>query len=64
MHGTQARSVVYIVRSRVENAQLVAQQIKATNAQRSAEGLPALDYSVFLMPRKTHVCEKVWGQAV
>ncbi|KAK9830347.1 hypothetical protein WJX72_011177 [[Myrmecia] bisecta] len=51
------RSVIYLVRSRIENAQLIAQQVKASNRQGAQ-----LEYSVFFLPRRTIVCEKVFEE--
>ncbi|KAL3150677.1 hypothetical protein ABBQ32_000472 [Trebouxia sp. C0010 RCD-2024] len=57
LQGIEVRSVVYLVRSRIENAQLIAQQILLTNKLGTK-----LEYSVFFMPRRTMVCEKVFQE--
>lgn len=57
LKGIDVRSVLYLVRSRIENAQLIAQQILQTNKLGTQ-----LEYSVFFMPRRSMVCEKVFQE--
>ncbi|KAK9844079.1 hypothetical protein WJX81_004070 [Elliptochloris bilobata] len=48
------RNVVYLARCRIENAQLIARQVKAANQQQ-----PGLEFAVFWLPRRTIACERV-----
>eukprot|EP00891_Asterochloris_glomerata_P003083 jgi/Astpho2/3083/fgenesh1_pm.00051_%23_32_t len=54
LEGIDVRSIIYLVRSTMQNAQLIAQQVKATNRA----GM-ALEYAAYFMPRRSLVCEEV-----
>ncbi|KAI5798855.1 Sec1-like protein [Geopyxis carbonaria] len=50
------KNVVYLTRSTISNATTIAKQIKNGNSSPGQD----LEYSVFLTPRRTLVCEKIF----
>ncbi|KAK9831278.1 hypothetical protein WJX74_010180 [Apatococcus lobatus] len=51
------RSVVYLVRATIDNAQTISKQIR--NTAREAKGV---EFGVFFLPARSHVCEKVFAE--
>ncbi|GAX79670.1 hypothetical protein CEUSTIGMA_g7111.t1 [Chlamydomonas eustigma] len=58
----ELRNVIYIARSTVENAQIIAAQIKTGVLYSKSKKQGVQDFSVFLVPRKTIACTRVFEE--
>ncbi|KAJ3328092.1 hypothetical protein HDU93_001673 [Gonapodya sp. JEL0774] len=59
----ESRSVLYLCRPKLSFARQIADHVKASRTASSSDpSLKAIDFSVFFVPRKTLVCEKLFEE--